>query len=571
MTSPDSSPATPMSSAEDADVEDLIRMYHSQITAGVAVESRPRKETETGTLLEEYDSAERDGKLEVLAELIYRVEESQVRERLESCLGSDDQQIVVLAMIGLSQQENGRAVETIIDQLEDPPMPEIIVPGINILERLDPGSHVIEPLVCLLRHDWDEVKFHAAMALSRLDGLSDETLVENLHSLLDGDVDESTLYYTVLLLKEREVESGIPLLEELLDHEVIGYFAIEALGVVNGEQSLELVEPYLEDDDPIRQYYAAEAIGNIGLEDCWDKLADLARNHKDRNVRYYSMRALHQIDPEDSIEVLLDRLQDDDPEIRNFASQSLIEFGDVVIKPYREALDSDDREAVVEALQVLGEIGDEDVMGDLLDKAYSADKEVEHAALEALQKMARDSEECRQWLLQQLPESEANLKINILRILEGLGNSELCSYLSRYLTADNTKLRYYTVGVCSGQDNPECLHLLGRLCQDDNLQVATYAVRTLTSISSREAREMSVELIEEEIRPLVLIAYLRGFFLHRDPLYEPAVVDLLKSTDDRRLRYYAGAALKAINQHRLEQMAEHDDYLQTILDRVRVT
>lgn len=570
MTSFEHSPSTATSTSEQ-DLDDMVSMYHSQITAGVDVDSRPFQDEDTDELISRYPDEDRAGQLEILSECYHRPEDPDVLPFLEDCLDSGDQQIVVMAMIVLSEIGGELAEDALIDQLRSPSSPEVLVPGINLLERLEPGPGAIEPLVDLLRHDWDEVKFHAAMALSRLTELSSDTLLSNLETLVENGASDSTKYYVVLLLKEGEIEQGVDILETFLDNDVIGYFALEALGVVNGEEAMGLIEPYLDSDDPIRQYYAAEAVGNTGLKRCWDKLEDLAQNHKDRNVRYYAMRALHDIDSEDSIEVLLDRLRDDDPEIRNFASQTLIEFGDVVLKPYREALDSDDREAVVEALQVLGEIGDEEVLGDLLEKAYSADKEIEHAALEALQKMARDSEYCRQWLLEQLPESEANLKINILRILEGLGNSELCSYLSRYLTADNTKLRYYTVGVCSNQDNPECLHLLGRLCQDDNLQVATYAVRELTSIDSSEARELSVELIDQEIRPLVLIAYLRGFFLDRAPIYEEAVVDVLENTDDPRLRYYAASALKAINEARLERMAENDTYLQNILDRVRVT
>lgn len=555
----------------DLEPRDINLMYREQITAGLEASFDKFESLSNEESIERFESGSRDEKILVLFESLERADQPDILSFLiETLHQTSDPQLGVLTMIALGENGTKQALEEIVAVLEDPEYPEWLIPGINLLEQFEPNDRVLEILVELLSHNWDEIKFHSAMALSRLWDLSDRTLISKLKPLLNDDTNTSTLYYLVLLLKEARVEGGIPLLEDLLEKDPVSYFAIEALGEIGGDTAQSLLAEQLQSDDPIRLFYTAEALGKLGDKEHWDRLEKLARSHKDRNVRYYSMRSLHQIDPDRSVEVLLNRLQDEDPEIRNYASRSLIEFGDVVISPYREALDSDDRKAVKEALYVLGEIGDEQVLDDLLAKAYSADKEIEHTALESLQTMARDSEHCRRWLLEQLPESDNNLKRNILRILEGLGNSELCSYLSRFLTADDTKLRYYTVGICRSQDSPECLHLLGRFCEDENLQVASYAVNTLTSIRTASSRKLARELVQEELRPLVLISYLRGFFLDRAPEFQKPVEEILKQSNDSRLRYYAACALKAIQPSRLKTLAETNQYLEKVHDRIRV-
>ncbi len=551
--------------------QDFLSLYRNQVAGQWLTDPEKLKDKSNSELIDQFNESTEGKRLEALIELSRRNDPELQPFFEEIITNTSTDQERVLAMIGLGLVAEAETRRIIITTLKSTDDPLLISVGINLLEFFDVGE-AADLLLDFLAHEEDQIKFHVSRALSHVEDIDNQWLADELDQLLEEEALTSSLkYFLILIIKERPLPEATPVLEKLLEDDSFGVFAIEGLGELKTDHAYELVVPYLDSEDPIHQYYAAEALGKIGDERCWDKLKKLSDKSSDPRVRYYSTWALANINRERSIEILLERLQDDDPDVRGFASDKLVEFGDVVLEPYREALEAEEREGVQEALYVLGEIGDSRVIPDLLDKAYTVDKEIEHFALEALHKVATRNNEARRQLLDVLPEADPELKVNIIRTLSGLGNPELCAYLSRYLKADNTKLRYYIVGVCGGRECPNSLHLLRRLCRDDSLSVAAYAASTLTVMKSSQAHKLALRLAREEIRPLVLIAYLRGFYLNPSPEYEEIVVKILDETEDKAVRFHAAAALKTINQDRLVKYAEKDEYLQNILDRIQVS
>lgn len=551
--------------------QDFLSLYRNQVAGQWLTDPEELENYSNTELIDRYNQGGEEERLEALIELSQR-NDPELQSFFEEILTSDSgDQEEVLAMIGLGLVAEEETRQIIIDTLESTNDKLLISVGINLLEFFE-VAEARELLIDFLAHEKDQIKFHVSRALSHIEAIDDDWLADQLEQLLeDEELTSSLKYFLILIIKERPLPEATSLLEKLLDDDNFGFFAIEALGELKTDRAYELVRPYLDSEDPIHQYYAAEALGNIGDDRCWEELVELAEHSSDSRVRYYSIGALAKIDQERSIEILLDRLQDEDPDVRGFASNKLVEFGDVVLEPYRQALEAEDREGVQEALYVLGEIGDEQVLPDLLDKAYSADKEIEHYALEALHKLTARNDNARRLLLDELPEANPDLKVNIIRTLEGLGSSELSAYLSRYLKADDSKLRYYIAGVCGGRNASNSLHLLRRLCRDDNLSVAVYAAQTLTELEDSQAQKLAKRLVREEIRPLVLIAYLRGFYLYPSPEYESVVAEILKETTDKAVRFHAAAAMKNLNPDLLREQAKDDDYLQNILNRIQVS
>ena len=557
---------------ESESAEDFFGLYRNQVAGRWLTDIQQYEKLPNKSLIEKYQSAEDfEDKLKALLELSRR-DSAELRKFFESIVtNSATDQERILALIGLGMVAQEETTEIIIETLCSTENKLLLSVGINILEFFN-ASGAGELLVDFLAHEEDRIKFHVARALSHIDEIDDDWLARQLEQVYDEEeLTDSLKYYLILIIKERPLPEAIPVLERLLEDNDFDVFAIEALGELGSEKAYKLVEPYLDSEDPIHQYYAAEALGKIASEECWERLEELACNSSDSRVRYYSTAALAQINPRESIEILLDRLGDEDPDVRGFASNKLVELGDVVLEPYRRALEAEEREGVQEALYVLGEIGDVEVIPDLIDKAYTTDKEIEHFAIEALHKVAVRDTAARRTLLDILPEANTELKINIIRALAGLGNAALCSYLSRYLKADNVKLRYYIAGVCAGQDCPDCLHLLRRLCRDDSPAVAAYAALELTKLESAKARKLAAQLAREEIRPRVLIAYLRGFYLNPASMFERVAADVLQEAADRTLQYFAAAALKSTNPLHLEELAEKNSYLREISNKIRVS
>ncbi len=551
--------------------EEFLNLYRNQLEGRWVTDPGKLRDEASEALMERFESADPASRLDILIELSRR-EDEEVHNFFKDILKkSERNQEQLLAMIGLGRVAGEETIEMIVDTLKENDDPTFLSVGINLLESLDVSS-AKDLLMDFLVHSADEIKFHASRALSNMEQIDNEWLAENLESVLAGQKhpSDSLKYFIILLIKERPLPEACNILYDLLEDESVGVFAIEALGEFQTDKAYELIVPYLDVEDPIRVFYAAEALGRIGKDDCWEKLEKLSRDSDDQHVRYYATVALTKIDDHRSVGILLEKLRDEEPSIRGFASHTLVELGDIVLKPYREALGAEKREAVREALYVLGEIGDAKVVPDLLEKAYSVDKEIEHYAIQALHKVATRHDSARRLLFEKLPQADPELQINIIRVLNGRGDSELCCYLSRYLKADDAKLRFYIAGVCRDQPCPDCLHLLRRLCGDDNLSVATFAVNTLTRMDNPMAHKMASELARAEIRPLVLVAYLRGFYLDRSRIFQDVVEEILQNTKDRRVQYFAGAALKAINRDRFRQLSAQDEYLQKIFNKVKV-
>ncbi|MFP4686832.1 MAG: HEAT repeat domain-containing protein [bacterium] len=551
--------------------EEFLEMYRNQLEGRWVTAPGRLRDEDSSSLMERFKVADPAARLDILIELSRR-EDEKIYDFFKKILSEADRnQEQLLAMIGLGQVASPATIDLIVDELKENNDPTFLSVGINLLESLDVSS-AKDLLIEFLVHSADEIKFHASRALSNMEQIDDDWLVESLKTVLakEEEPSDSLKYFIILLIKERPLPEAADILVDFLEDEAVRVFAIEVFGELQTASAYELVEPFLDSEEPMEVFYAAEALGKIGNDSCWEKLENLSLNSEDQHVRYYSTVALTKIDAHRSVEVLLEKLRDEEPAIRGFAAHTLVELGDVVLEPYRKALGAEKREAVRNALYVLGEIGNIKVIPDLLDKAYSVDKEIEHYAIQALHKVAARHDDARRLLFDRLPEAEPELQINIIRVLNGLGDSELCCYLSRYLKADDAKLRFYIAGVCSDQPCPDCLHLLRRLCRDDNLSVATFAVNTLTLMDNSIAHKMASELAREEIRPLVLVAYLRGFYISRVSVYQDVVEEILQNTVDRRVQYFAGAALKAINRDRFRQLSAQDEYLQKIFNKVQV-
>ncbi len=557
--------------SEPESAEDFLAVYRNQVAGRWLTDSDEYEEFTNKQLISQYKEAEFFGeKLKALIELSRRDDPELKDFFIDIITDSAADQERILALIGLGTVAQEETSRIILETVDDTKNKLLISVGINILGFFE-AVEAQEKLIDYLAHEEDRIKFHAARALSHISGIDNQWLADQLDKLYRQEkLTKSLKYYLILIIKERPLPEAVPVLKRLLEDSEFDVFAIETLGELGDDGTFELIKPFLDSDDPIHQYYAAEALGKLGDDRCWDQLVELASSSPDPRVRYYATAALTRIEPRRSIEILLERLSDEDPDVMGMAANKLVEFGDVVIKPYRRALETADREGLQEALYVLGEIGDVRVIEDLLAKAYIEDKEIEHFAIEALHKVAVRDEASRRVLLDRLPCAEAELKVNIIRALSNLGNASLCSYLSRYLKEDNTKLRYYIVGVCEGQDCPDCLHLLRRLCRDDSPVVAVYAASALTRLDSMGARRLAAQLAREEIRPRVLVAYFRGFFLNPSPIFERVAADILRENTDRNVKFFAATALKSTNPDFLRKLAEEDDYLSVISNRIRV-
>ena len=167
--------------------------------------------------------------------------------------------------------------------------------------------------------------------------IEDISLKDYALMILEDPYDEKTSSVNLLFkyVTALKITEAAPLIQELLDSENEEYYdaAISALGAVGGPDEALFLADFLERDlTTARKQNLMKALGQIKAVETWDKLVEVIQNEDENTyVRMYAAEAIGAMKKEESIEILLDLFEDDDPNIRTYAIKGLSYFnnGDV--------------------------------------------------------------------------------------------------------------------------------------------------------------------------------------------------------------------------------------------------
>lgn len=126
--------------------------------------------------------------------------------------------------------------------------------------------------------------------------------------------------------------------------------------------------------DPDVAEAAAGALGNVGTKQAVGALTGALESWKSR--RYVAAWALGEIQDPAAIPALASAMGDEDPEVRKYATRSLIKFGAEATPTLLKSLEDPSEEVRHYALRALGEIRDERSIDALLGLAGKADRKV---------------------------------------------------------------------------------------------------------------------------------------------------------------------------------------------------
>ena len=202
--------------------------------------------------------------------------------------------------------------------------------------------------------------------------------------LLDGLSDPSPRVRSVVanLLVEMADASVVGMLLELLRKEDPGVRSqaitiLASLGTLSWLQ----VAAYLEDADADVRIFAAQILGNTGLQEAFPALKRALRDPEE-NVRYAAVEALGQVGEPAAIPLLLDMLPDEwarYPAVASLGQLKAMEAVPHLLKLYAE--DEWVHHAVIEAL---GNIGDADQIDFLIEALHTENDMILQASLLAL-------------------------------------------------------------------------------------------------------------------------------------------------------------------------------------------
>ncbi len=189
--------------------------------------------------------------------------------------------------------------------------------------------------------------------------------------------------------------SGTELLNSLVDmlHKQKSSFSrailVHIVGMLENQDAVEFLLPYLEDEDRRVRANAVEAVGHLGGEKYARLLLPLLED-ADNRVRANAARALWDFGGLRAVNILMNMLKDPRKWIRASGAYALGEIGVIhVIEPLLEAIDDPDIDVRVNVVRALGKTHDISVSKPMMRLVTHLDTpdEVRSTAVEALEQL----------------------------------------------------------------------------------------------------------------------------------------------------------------------------------------
>lgn len=265
--------------------------------------------------------------------------------------------------------------------------------------------------------------------------IEDNCLKDYALLILEDPYDEKTSSVNLLFkyVTALKITEAAPLIQELLDSENEEYYdaAISALGTVGGPEEALFLADFLDRDlTTARKQNLMKALGQIKAVETWDKLVEVIQNEDENTyVRMYAAEAIGAMEKEESIEILLDLFEDDDPNIRTYAIKGLSYFNNEDVENLViQGLKDNYYKVRLEAIEVVKKYEYKTAVPSLLYRAKNdSEATVKYACFEALALL--DTKEGNEYLISLVKDKK---KSDTIR-------SKAAASMLKYENADSVK------------------------------------------------------------------------------------------------------------------------------------
>lgn len=147
------------------------------------------------------------------------------------------------------------------------------------------------------------------------------------------DTKSSTVSLVFNYISEVKCTAAIPAVIALIDADNETYFqdALTTLGNIGGPPEALYLAKYMDRDDltVVQKQALTRILGKIHAVETWGKLAELAQN-KDENtfVRMYSAESIGEMQKPESVPVLINLYEENDPNLRQYVIKGLANYPD---------------------------------------------------------------------------------------------------------------------------------------------------------------------------------------------------------------------------------------------------
>ena len=280
------------------------------------------------------------------------------------------------------------------------------------------GSSDVRAVAALVQAANDEDPQVRALALQSVGSLSEVRDLMPLISALSNR--DATLRKTAGdTLAGMEAEQVVPPLLAALPTDAYGDMA-RVLGRIGDARAVEPLLNALAGTTYVSRQAVLEALG--GLRDLRAVPAlQRALGDDTAGVREAAVRGLGKLAATETIPQLVDALSDPAPAVREAAGAALEQMGPRVLQAMMPSLDNGDWRVRLNAVQVLGRIGDVRAVELLIRKLHDPAGNVCGAVITELKRLA--DARCIGWLLRGLEDKDAYVRENVADVLIGIGDS----------------------------------------------------------------------------------------------------------------------------------------------------
>ncbi len=229
------------------------------------------------------------------------------------------------------------------------------------------GDEVVEHLLEVLKDGSWEVRHDAVIALGEVGG---DKAVEGLAELLKGEDEfeiKEKIIYSLGKIGDKE---AVEVLEGFIGEEELHHKLARSLCSIENQVAEEPLIKLFEEGDRDTRMIVAEGLGN--MDEMSENILDtLYKGLKDDiwRVREESAKALGELEDGDSVERLLDLLDDENSYVVESVLKSLGKLGDdPIVEDIKGKLHDEDDSIRIASAEALGEIGGEKAIVELLNR-----------------------------------------------------------------------------------------------------------------------------------------------------------------------------------------------------------
>jgi HEAT repeat protein len=200
---------------------------------------------------------------------------------------------------------------------------------------------------------------------------------------------------------------------------------IYAMVVDIGERAVPALLSRVEDDNKQLREYVIAALGTLKVVDAIPSISDVLAN-KTLERRYVAAWALAEIGDAAAVPALLAALDDENSEVRRYATRGLIKLNRIAVMPLLDYLADAKGEGAAAAIRAVGDIADKRALDALLLQAEGSQRAEAFLALGKLRDARAESA-----LLAGLEDDDSLVRMNAAMALGPLGGPDAAAALSK--------------------------------------------------------------------------------------------------------------------------------------------